>query len=193
MSANLESLKVMGIALIVGGVVMWIVDAMHARWEKAPAGAPGSPIRTRTMDEMSLGQAIWIGLCQTLAAVFPGTSRSMTTIAAGQLAGMSRAAALEFSFFVSIPTMVLATGNELKDWIKGDTSHIAVSGDSGLGALSVGISNSEFITLAIGFVVSFIVAYGSVAWLMHWVRKHCFVPFAVYRIVVGAAVLLWMT
>ena len=61
------------------------------------------------MEEMSLGQAVWIGACQILSAVFPGTSRSMSTIAAGQLAGMSRASALEFSFFLSMPTMVVAT------------------------------------------------------------------------------------
>ena len=69
-----------------------------------------SRIHTWKMEAMSLGQAIWIGACQILSAVFPGTSRSMSTIAAGQLAGMSRASALEFSFFLSIPTMTVATG-----------------------------------------------------------------------------------
>ena len=59
---------------------------------------------------MSLPQAVWIGAAQILSAVFPGTSRSMSTIAAGQIAGMSRPAALEFSFFLSIPTMAVATG-----------------------------------------------------------------------------------
>ena len=58
---------------------------------------------------MTLPQAIWIGLCQTLSAVFPGTSRSMSTIAAGQMAGLTRPAALEFSFLLSIPTMIAAT------------------------------------------------------------------------------------
>ena len=61
------------------------------------------------MDDIHGGQAIWIGACQILSAVFPGTSRSMSTIAAGQLMGMSRAAALEFSFFLSMPTMAVAT------------------------------------------------------------------------------------
>ena len=65
------------------------------------------------MEDMSLGQAVWIGACQILSAVFPGTSRSMSTIVGGQLAGMSRASALEFSFFLSIPTMVAATGYDL--------------------------------------------------------------------------------
>src|SRR5260370_17341401 len=59
---------------------------------------------------MSLPQAVWIGAAQILSAVFPGTSRSMSTIAAGQIAGMSRPAALEFSFFLSMPTMFVATG-----------------------------------------------------------------------------------
>jgi undecaprenyl-diphosphatase len=106
---NLESLYVMGSALLIGGIVMWVIDAMKAPWEKAGPGAPGSPIHTWKMDDIHRGQAIWIGACQILSAVFPGTSRSMSTIAAGQVMGMSRAAALEFSFFLSIPTMAVAT------------------------------------------------------------------------------------
>ena len=106
---NLESLFVMGWALLVGGIVMWVIDAMKARWEQAGPGAEGSPIHTWKMDDIRGGQAVWIGACQILSAVFPGTSRSMATIAAGQLVGMSRAAALEFSFFLSMPTMAVAT------------------------------------------------------------------------------------
>ena len=67
---------------------------------------------------MTFGQSIWIGLCQILSAVFPGTSRSMVTIAAGQISGLTRAAALEFSFLVSIPTMAVATGYELLKYLK---------------------------------------------------------------------------
>src|SRR4051812_40871865 len=105
---HLESLYIMGCSLMIGGVVMWVVDAMNAKWEPAGPGAPGSRIHTWHMEQMGLGQAVWIGACQILSAVFPGTSRSMSTIAAGQVAGMSRASALEFSFFLSIPTMVVA-------------------------------------------------------------------------------------
>src|SRR5260370_2800968 len=101
---HLESLYVMGGSLLISGVVMWIVDAMNAKWEQAGPAAIGSRIYTWEMENMKLGQAIWIGACQILSAVFPGTSRSMSTIAAGQLAGMSRASALEVSFFLSIPT-----------------------------------------------------------------------------------------
>src|SRR5947209_7588250 len=95
---NLENLWVMSWALFIGGVIMWIVDATFTR------------PRVTHMEEMTLPQAIWIGAAQILSAVFPGTSRSMSTIAAGQVAGMSRPAALEFSFFLSMPSMLLATG-----------------------------------------------------------------------------------
>src|SRR5207248_10073139 len=85
-------------ALIIGGIIMWAVDAVFTR------------PRVTQMEEMTLPQAAWIGAAQILSAVFPGTSRSMSTIAAGQIAGMSRPAALEFSFFLSMPTMAAATG-----------------------------------------------------------------------------------
>jgi undecaprenyl-diphosphatase len=177
---HLESLHIIGASLLLGGIVMWIVDVMNAASEAAGPGAPGSRIHTWKVEAMNLGQAIWIGACQILSAVFPGTSRSMSTIAAGQLAGMSRAAALEFSFFVSIPTMVAATGYDLLKSLRGKSAN------------PIGVSQIDahgWIVLAIGFAVSFVVAYGSVAWFMAWVRRRGFVPFAIYRIVVGILVL----
>ena len=179
---HLEDLNVIGISLLVGGVVMWLVDARNAKSEKAGPGAPESRIHVWHMEDMSLGQAIWIGACQILSAVFPGTSRSMSTIAAGQLAGMSRASALEFSFFLSIPTMAVATCYSLLKSLSG-------KGENPIGVSQ--INPHGWIVLAIGFVVSFIVAYGSVAWFMAWVRKHGFVPFAIYRIIVGTLVLVF--
>jgi len=179
---NLESLYVMGAALLIGGIVMWVVDAMKALWEKAGPDAAGNPIHTWTIEAMSLGQSIWIGACQILSALFPGTSRSMSTIAAGQLAGMSRASALEFSFFLSIPTMVVATGYTLLKSLRG-------KGENPIGVSQ--ITSQQWLVLGIGFVVSFLVAYASVAWFMAWVRKRGFAPFAVYRIVVGISVLAW--
>jgi undecaprenyl-diphosphatase len=134
------------------------------------------------MEDMSVWQAVWIGACQILSAVFPGTSRSMSTIAAGQLTGMSRASALEFSFFLSMPTMVVATCYDLLKSLMGKTEN----------PIGVAQMNAHgWIVLAIGFVVSFIVAYGTVAWFMAWVRRRGFAPFAVYRIIVGTAVLYW--
>ncbi len=179
---HLESLTVMGASLLVGGIVMWLVDAANAKSEQAGPGVSPSRIRTWHVEEMTPAQAVWIGLCQVLAAVFPGTSRSMATIAAGQLAGMSRAAALEFSFFLSIPTMVAATGYDLLKSLLG-------TGENPIGVAEVDAHG--WVVLAIGFVVSFVVAYGAVGWLMAWVRRHGFAPFAVYRIVVGIAVLAW--
>jgi undecaprenyl-diphosphatase len=177
---NLESLFVIGAALLIGGIVMWVVDAMKANWERAGKEAPGSPIHTWRMEDMSLGQSIWIGACQILSAVFPGTSRSMSTIAAGQLAGMSRASALEFSFFLSMPTMVVATGYTLLKSLMG-------KGENPIGVSQ--ITGDQWGVLALGFVVSFVVAYASVAWFMNWVRTRGFVPFAVYRIALGIGVL----
>jgi undecaprenyl-diphosphatase len=178
---NLESLTIMGAALVIGGIVMWVVDARQAGAEKSePACA--NRIHTRHMEDMSLGQAVWIGACQLVSGVFPGTSRSMATITGGQLVGMSRAAALEFSFFLSMPTMAAATGYDLLKSLMGkDDNPIGVGQ----------IDAHGWILLIIGFVVSFIVAYGAVAWFMAWVRQRGFVPFAVYRLVLGAAVLLW--
>ena len=177
---HLESPYVIGSSLLIGGIVMWFVDTRNAKAEAAGEGSTGGLIHTWHMEEMSLGQAIWIGACQVLSAVFPGTSRSMSTIAAGQLVGMSRASALEFSFFLSMPTMAMATLYTLYKSLRGKEGN------------PIGVSSIDahgWIVLAIGFVVSYIVAYGSVAWFMAWVRKRGFGPFAIYRIIVGIAVL----
>lgn len=177
---HLESLYIMGASLVIGGVVMWIVDYIYEH-NRSALTALGH--QTDTMEDMSIAQSIWIGACQILSAVFPGTSRSMSTIAAGQLAGMSRSAALEFSFFLSIPTMVAATGYDLlKSLRHGEAG-------SAIGAAPAG--GQGWALLAIGFIVSFVVAYGVVAWFMNWVRSRGFVPFAVYRIIAGAMVLIW--
>ncbi len=177
---HLENVLIMGWSLLIGGIVMWLVDALNSKSEVAGPGAVGSRIHTWKMEDMSLAQAIWIGFCQIFAAVFPGTSRSMSTIAGGQIAGMSRAAALEFSFFVSMPTMAAATIYTLLKSLSGKSEN------------PIGVSQIDahgWLVLAIGFVVSFIVAYGSVAWFMGYVRRRGFAPFAVYRIIVGALVL----
>lgn len=168
-SANLEKLSIMAIALILGGAVMWAADLLFNK------------PRTMDIDQMSLLQAVWVGLLQTLAAIFPGTSRSMTTIAAGQSAGLSRAAALEFSFFLSMPTMAAACVFELYKSLK--PSHDPA-------APSLVMTGHQWLVLGVGFVVSYGVALAVVAWFMHWVRRHGFVPFAVYRIIAGIALLL---
>jgi undecaprenyl-diphosphatase len=179
---HLESLTLIAWALIIGGIIMWIVDAVYER-SQHKAFARGK--LTDDMEEMSVVQAVWIGFCQIFSAVFPGTSRSMSTITAGELAGMSRPAALEFSFFLSIPTMVVAT---IYDLFKSLRPHHGEPSAIG----SMPSDAHSWIVLAIGFVVSFIVAYGVVAWFMNWVRTRGFTIFAIYRILLGASVLWWV-
>jgi len=168
---NLENMWIIGGALVFFGVVMWIVDALFTR-----------PV-TGDIEQMTWRQAMWIGAAQILAAIFPGTSRSMATIAAGQVVGLSRPAALEFSFFLSIPVMFAATGLKLLQ---------AIFAKSPEGQ-AVAMTGENWLTLAIGFVVSFVVALAVVHWFMGWVRKRGFVPFAIYRIVAGILVLIFLT
>ena len=174
---NLGSLKIMAIALLAGGVVMWAIDAWSNRVEPS----------TTHVEEITFPQAVWIGLCQTLSAVFPGTSRSMSTIAAGQVVGLDRPTALEFSFLLSIPTMIAATGWDLLKEIH--TSKAA--GAAGVATAHVVMTQERWIVLLIGVVVSFFVALGVVEWFLMWVRKHGFTVFAIYRIILGIALLIW--
>ncbi len=174
---HLGSLSAIAWALVIGGIIMWAVDWWADRSE---------PHTTHT-EEMNLLQAIWIGLCQSLSAIFPGTSRSMSTIAAGQLVGLDRPTALEFSFLLSIPTMLAATAYDLlKELHPSRAAQL-----SGAVQAHVAMTSQKWIILAIGFLVSFIVAFGVVEWFLGWVRKHGFTLFAIYRILAGGALLIW--
>lgn len=122
--------------------------------------------------EVTWRVAILVGLAQVVAAVFPGTSRSAATIFVALLAGTSnRAAATEFAFLVGIPTMFAASGYELLKSFEGSAG------------------NEDWGALAIGFGVSLITAFVAVKWLLGYIRTHRFTPFAVYRIVLGVALL----
>jgi undecaprenyl-diphosphatase len=119
--------------------------------------------------------AILVGLAQVVAAVFPGTSRSAATIFVAMLAGTSnRAAATEFAFLVGIPTMFAASAYELLKTTKAGAAH------------------EDWSALAIAFVVSMITAFVAVKWLLGYIRTHRFTAFAIYRIVLGALLLLLM-
>ena len=120
--------------------------------------------------------AIVVGLAQMVAGIFPGTSRSAASIFAAMLAGTSnRAAATEFSFLVGIPTMYAATGYELLKVLKHG-----------------GAAHEDWTALLVGFVVSAIVAFIAVKWLLGYIRSHRFTPFAIYRIALGLGLLLLM-
>ena len=125
---------------------------------------------TEDIHALSFGQAIAIGFFQCLAMI-PGTSRSGATIVGGLLLGTSRSVAAEFSFFLAIPTMVGATAYKIMKNGLAFTGH-------------------QWVLIGIGSVVSFIVAYAVVAFLMAYVRKHSFTVFGVYRIIIGVVVLL---
>ncbi len=172
---HLESLRVMELALLIGGILMWIID-----WWSS-----NNDPQTKEVEQMSVGQAVWIGLCQTASAIFPGTSRSMSTIAAGQVAGMTRTAALEFSFLVSIPVMLAATGYDLLKTIhpKHKVGEVAIA--------PLHVDTHGYIILGIGMVVSFLVALGVVGWFLEYVRKHGFTVFAIYRIVVAILLMIF--
>jgi undecaprenyl-diphosphatase len=221
---HLEDFTVIGGSLVIGGAIMWGVDALYGdrkedtvsaapvQAEPAPLQGPDPsrpwadaaltahqnilhaiapnqgpyepPPKPQGMDAVTLPQAIWIGACQILSAVFPGTSRSMSTIAAGQIVGLTRTTALEFSFFLCMPTMLVATVfTFIKALHPGKNST-----DEPFSPHMMTAHN--WVVLAIGFIVSFFVAWVVVAWFMAWVRRRGFVPFAIYRIIVGLAVLI---
>jgi len=161
---NLESLWIMASSLIIGGIIMWIVDVLC----KKPT--------TIDFEKTRWPQALWIGLIQITAAVFPGTSRSMSTIAAAQIAGLSRSAALEFSFFLSIPTMIAATCYDFLKFLKMEET--------------ITFSPHQLSLLFIGTIVSFIVALAVIAWFLYWVKSRGFIPFAAYRIFLGIILII---
>jgi undecaprenyl-diphosphatase len=147
-------------ALIIGGVLMLLVEWLVAG-------------RAEAID-VTWRVAFWVGACQILAAVFPGTSRSAATIFAAMLAGLTaRPAATEFAFLVGIPTMFAATGFE---FLK----------SRGQSPVEPAEDWSAFI---VAFIVSAVVAFIAVKWLLRYVQTHRFTVFAWYRIVAGVALL----
>lgn len=155
--AHLFSSRTVAWALIVGGLLILLIERLPLR------------TRTRTTEEMTLGQAFAVGCAQVLS-LFPGTSRSAATIMGGLGAGLARPVATEFSFLLSFPTMLAATLYKL--WKSRHTL------DAGMG-----------LTLLVGFVVSFVVAFAVVRWFIRYVQTHDFTVFAVYRILFGALIL----
>jgi len=154
---------VVSTALVVWGIVFIIVELLH----KEGKNAVDKP------EEISYGKAIAIGLFQSLAMI-PGTSRSGATIIGGMLLGMKRFAATEFSFLLAIPTMFAATGFQIvKNYQAITASNLAV--------------------LTVGFVTAFVSAFVAVKWLLDYVKSHTFIPFGIYRIIVGIIFLIVTT
>jgi undecaprenyl-diphosphatase len=148
-------------ALIFYGVALILFEKGHG----------GRSARVHTMDELTFRQALGVGLMQCLAMI-PGTSRSTVTILGGMMLGLNRVIAAEFSFFLAIPT-------------------IAAGGLWELLQCGAAFSSTQWLLLGVGFAVSFLVAAVVIKWLMHYLRRHSFVPFGWYRIGLGLIVFGW--
>jgi len=152
-----ESVLPIALTTLIGGILILVIEAYVAR----------QPVS----DVVTWKVAVWVGLCQILAAVFPGTSRSASTIFAAMLVGLTlRPAATEFAFLVGIPTMFAATAYEFLKH-----RHEA--------------AGEDWNAVAVGVVVSAVVAFIAVKWLLRYVQSHRFTVFAWYRIVLGVALL----
>ncbi len=154
--------------LIIYGVLFIVVEKWQAN--KTP--------RIESVDDISYTQALLMGCFQTLSIV-PGTSRSGSTILGARIIGISRPAAAEFSFFMGIPAMVgasLIKGYGFFDYV---------------GEGSVNVPALAWVVLAIASIAAFAVSMIAIKFLMEFVKRHSFAPFGVYRIVLGALVILY--
>lgn len=156
--------KVVAVALIVGGIAILVIERLAKRSDVVG------------VSELPVGTAAVIGIAQCLAMI-PGVSRSGATIMGALSLGVERRTAAEFSFFLAIPTMLGATTLEFLKH-----RHDIMAGASGVG----------FGTVAVGFVISFVVALVVVRAFVHYISKHGFAPFAWYRIIVGTVALVWL-
>ena len=154
---------IVGWALIAGGIAILVIER---------TAKPGPDMGVA---DLPLKQVVGVGLAQCLAMI-PGVSRSGATIMGALALGVGRKTAAEFSFFLAVPTMIGASALELLD--HGD--QLATGGGVGWGEI------------AIGFVVSFVVALAVIKVFVAYVSRHGFAPFAWYRIVVGAAAVAWL-
>lgn len=157
--AHLFSVRAVAWAMIVGGVVIWVVERLPHRET------------VTTLEGTRWRDAIAVGVAQ-IASLYPGTSRSAATIIGGMLSGMSRPAATQFSFFLALPTLTAASLFSLLKAIHE-------------------IHSDEAVALALGLVAAFVSALIVIRAFLAFVQTHDFRPFAYYRIIVGALLLLW--
>ncbi|HYF59486.1 MAG TPA: undecaprenyl-diphosphate phosphatase [Burkholderiaceae bacterium] len=150
------------LAFIVGGVVILWVERAQKRAARAP--------RVDDIDSLTLGDALKLGLAQAFSLV-PGTSRSGATIIGGMIFGLSRRVATEFSFFLAIPTLIGA--GVYQTWKYRDL-----------------LSAADAPLFGVGLITAFFSALACVHWLIRYVSRHDFVPFAWYRIAFGLVVLV---
>jgi undecaprenyl-diphosphatase len=147
---------------------LWWVAAALIGWSVVMVAAERLSSKARPLTRITLIDAVVMGLVQCLALI-PGVSRSGATIAAGLLCGLDRVAATRIAFLLGIPALVGAGVYELKDALNGDVGAVP---------------------LIVGTVVSFVVAYASVAWLLRFVAKHTIEVFAFYRVLLGIVLVI---
>ena len=164
MDAHLYNYLVVAIALIVYGVAFLFVEKRNE----------GKTLKIKNVFQIDYRTALLIGCFQCLSLI-PGTSRSGSTILGAILLGVGRSAGAEFSFFLAIPTMLGASALKLlKFMLSGATA-----------------SGTEISVLLVGCIVSFVVSFVVIRGLMEYVRKHSFSVFGIYRIALGAVVLVY--
>ncbi len=157
---SLFGMESVAIMLIIGGFIFLIVEYFRRNHDDS---------KDKTIDELSIKEALTIGLFQSLSMV-PGTSRSGATMIGGLFAGLSRKSAAEFSFLLAIPTMFVAT---FYDLYKNRNEMII----------------DDYSLLAVGFVTAFVVAFFTVKAVMNFLTTHTFIVFGIYRIIFGILLL----
>ncbi len=155
---------VVAIALIVYGIAFIVVERLKS----------GKGYTVENVENLTYKDALKIGTFQILSLI-PGTSRSGSTILGGMLTGTSRTAAAEFSFFMAIPIMLGASGLKVLKFLM--EGFIATT--------------DEIVLLLVGMVVSFLVSLFAIKFLMDFVKRHDFKPFGIYRIALGAVVIVY--
>ena len=161
---HLYNYVVVSIALVVYGIAFILVE--HFKKDKE--------YRIESVYDITYKDALVIGAYQVLSLI-PGTSRSGSTILGGMLTGVSRTASAEFSFFMAIPIMLGASGLKILKFIAGGYTATAF----------------ELVLLLIGISVAFVVSLVVIEFLMSFVKKHSFSSFGIYRIALGALVLIY--
>lgn len=181
--ALLESPTTVAIAMLAGGIILMVIDAMF----KKPS--------IESDDQVSFGKAFIVGLWQTIAMV-PGVSRSAASIIGGMSQRFTRHLAAEFSFFLAVPTMLAASVYSLfvKDWMQKDESGNAMLDMNGKAIARTGyeiIRSTQENTIAFitGNVVAFIVALLAIRFFINYLKVYGFRVFGVYRIIAGIILL----
>lgn len=159
---SITTAGVVAVTLILGGIILWVVD-------RKPVHAKADPVE---LEHITNRQALLVGLGQA-AAIIPGVSRSGATIVSGLAVKLNRPTATAFSFYLSIPVMVLASGYKIAKY-HGDISLLP----GGLPALLAGL------------IAAFVTALFAISWLLRYIAHHNFKPFAYYRIAVGVLILV---